>query len=266
MFHSQNERSSSSMCTQNDSGLILTTDPKPRLRWTLELHDRFVDAVAQLGGPDKATPKTIMRVMGVKGLTLYHLKSHLQKFRLGKHPHNKDFNDHSIKDGVSSALDGQRNTPSSFMCRNNMNDNSSHISDAIQMQMEVQRRLQEQLEVQRHLQLRIEAQGKYMQNIIEKACQTLAGETNLATNNNFSNINCIEESQSQIVYGGDQPLIQHCMDTTNRASSNYENAGQLGKKRPNPYNNNGINNNNGKSPMIWFEDLRLQEQLGPSAN
>ncbi|EPS64893.1 hypothetical protein M569_09886, partial [Genlisea aurea] len=61
-----------------DSGLVLTTDPKPRLRWTGELHERFVDAVTQLGGPDKATPKTIMRVMGVKGLTLYHLKSHLQ--------------------------------------------------------------------------------------------------------------------------------------------------------------------------------------------
>ena len=40
------------MCVQNDSGLVLTTDPKPRLRWTVELHERFVDAVAQLGGPD----------------------------------------------------------------------------------------------------------------------------------------------------------------------------------------------------------------------
>ena len=41
------------MCVQGDSGgLVLTTDPKPRLRWTAELHDRFVDAVAQLGGPD----------------------------------------------------------------------------------------------------------------------------------------------------------------------------------------------------------------------
>lgn len=98
------------MCVQGDSGLVLTTDPKPRLRWTVELHERFVDAVTQLGGPDsttynlhlqfivfmhpnllimlhllisslifsEATPKTIMRVMGVKGLTLYHLKSHLQ--------------------------------------------------------------------------------------------------------------------------------------------------------------------------------------------
>lgn len=28
----------------------------------------------------EATPKTIMRTMAVKGLTLYHLKSHLQVF------------------------------------------------------------------------------------------------------------------------------------------------------------------------------------------
>lgn len=51
------ERSSSSICVQpgHDSGLVLTTDPKPRLRWTVELHERFVDAVKQLGGPDSMT-------------------------------------------------------------------------------------------------------------------------------------------------------------------------------------------------------------------
>ena len=37
-----------------DACLVLTSDPKPRLRWTAELHDRFVDAVTQLGGPDSA--------------------------------------------------------------------------------------------------------------------------------------------------------------------------------------------------------------------
>ena len=31
--------------------LVLTSDPKPRLRWTADLHHRFVDAVTQLGGP-----------------------------------------------------------------------------------------------------------------------------------------------------------------------------------------------------------------------
>ncbi|KAD5803318.1 hypothetical protein E3N88_14678 [Mikania micrantha] len=52
------------------------------------------------------------------------------------------------------------------------------ISEAIQMQIEVQRRLHEQLEVQRHLQLRIEAQGKYLQSVLEKAQETL-GRQNL---------------------------------------------------------------------------------------
>ncbi|MCL7022962.1 hypothetical protein MKW94_027083 [Papaver nudicaule] len=163
---------------QSNSGLVLTTDPKPRLRWTPELHDRFVDAVAQLGGPDKATPKTIMRVMGVKGLTLYHLKSHLQKFRLGKQPH-KDFHDlhHSVKD--FDPRDMQRNSAagsSGLMGnRTNMNENMHMMNEGLRMQMEVKRRLHEQLVVQRHLQLRIEAQGKYMQTILEKACQTLIG-------------------------------------------------------------------------------------------
>ncbi|XP_042456127.1 myb family transcription factor IPN2-like isoform X1 [Zingiber officinale] len=159
------------MCVQGDSGLVLTTDPKPRLRWTAELHDRFVDAVNQLGGPDKATPKTIMRVMGVKGLTLYHLKSHLQKFRLGKQPH-REFNDHySFKE---AAMDLQRNTASSSRIMGRSMNEVLHGTEAHRMQLEVHRRLHEQLEVQKHLQIRIEAQGKYMQSILEKAYQTLA--------------------------------------------------------------------------------------------
>uniref|UniRef100_M0ZZT4 Transcription factor n=1 Tax=Solanum tuberosum TaxID=4113 RepID=M0ZZT4_SOLTU len=80
-----------------DACLVLTADHRPRLRWTAELHERFVDAVTQLGGPDKATPKTIMKAMGVKGLTLYHLKSHLQKYRLGKQPKEAA---ESYKDGI----------------------------------------------------------------------------------------------------------------------------------------------------------------------
>lgn len=37
---------------QGDSGLVLSTDAKPRLKWTPELHERFIDAVNQLGGAD----------------------------------------------------------------------------------------------------------------------------------------------------------------------------------------------------------------------
>ncbi|XP_023877767.2 myb family transcription factor IPN2 isoform X2 [Quercus suber] len=171
------------ICVQGDTGLVLTTDPKPRLRWTAELHERFVDAVTQLGGPDKATPKTIMKVMGVKGLTLYHLKSHLQKFRLGKQPH-KDLNDQAVRD--ASASEFQRDgAATSRIMGHHFNENIRH-TEALRTQMEVRRRLNEQLEahyiyvlwkkVQKHLQMRIDAQGKYMETILDKACRTLAGE------------------------------------------------------------------------------------------
>ncbi|KAK6139838.1 hypothetical protein DH2020_026413 [Rehmannia glutinosa] len=133
-----------------DSGLVLSTDAKPRLKWTPDLHERFIEAVNQLGGAEKATPKSVLKLMGIQGLTLYHLKSHLQKYRLSKNIH------------------GQANS------------GSNKAGEAIQMQIEVQRRLHEQLEVQRHLQLRIEAQGKYLQSVLEKAQETLGGQ-NLGT-------------------------------------------------------------------------------------
>ncbi|KAK4386780.1 Myb family transcription factor PHL7 [Sesamum angolense] len=136
---------------------------KQRLRWTHELHERFVDAVAQLGGPDRATPKGVLRVMGVQGLTIYHVKSHLQKYRLAKYlpDSSSDGNKVEKKESgdVRSSLDGS---------------SGLQITEALKLQMEVQKRLHEQLEVQRQLQLRIEAQGKYLKKIIEEQ-QRLSG-------------------------------------------------------------------------------------------
>jgi SHAQKYF class myb-like DNA-binding protein len=55
---------------------------KQRLRWTPSLHKRFVEAVRLLGGLDLATPKGIMQFMDVEGMSIQHVKSHLQKYRL----------------------------------------------------------------------------------------------------------------------------------------------------------------------------------------
>lgn len=136
---------------------------KQRLRWTSDLHDRFVDAITQLGGPDRATPKGVLRVMGVPGLTIYHVKSHLQKYRLAKYlPESSAEGSKDEKKDSSDSLSSMDSAP------------GVQINEALRMQMEVQKRLHEQLEVQRQLQLRIEAQGKYLQKIIEEQ-QKLGG-------------------------------------------------------------------------------------------
>ncbi|XVE87593.1 hypothetical protein DITRI_Ditri19aG0000500 [Diplodiscus trichospermus] len=127
--------------------LVLTSDPKPRLRWTADLHDRFVDAVTQLGGPNKATPKAIMRTMNVKGLTLFHLKSHLQKYRLGKQS-GKDIGE-GPKDGISASylLESPGSNNSTLDLPTSDMNEGYEVREALRAQMEVQSKLHLQVEV-----------------------------------------------------------------------------------------------------------------------
>ncbi|KAJ6721323.1 TWO-COMPONENT RESPONSE REGULATOR [Salix viminalis] len=70
---------------EEDDNELENDDPsaskKPRVVWSVELHQQFVSAVNQLG-IDKAVPKRILELMNVPGLTRENVASHLQKFRL----------------------------------------------------------------------------------------------------------------------------------------------------------------------------------------
>nr|CAD1832557.1 unnamed protein product [Ananas comosus var. bracteatus] len=70
---------------EEDDGELENSDPssskKPRVVWSVELHQQFVHAVNHLGF-DKAVPKKILELMNVPGLTRENVASHLQKFRL----------------------------------------------------------------------------------------------------------------------------------------------------------------------------------------
>lgn len=163
---------------------------KARLRWTRELHDKFVAAVAKLGGPDRATPKSVLRLMECNDITIYHVKSHLQKYRLIPEMSTAESKLERRRHGLYSSKGP---------------DASSKLPQALQMQMEVQRRLHEQLETQRQLQLRIEEQGANLQRLIE--AQVKAGQALGIPSEQIANGECFTRAN-----------ISNCWTTTTSTS------------------------------------------------
>ncbi|KAF4370718.1 myb family transcription factor PHL5 [Cannabis sativa] len=153
----------------NNNGCIITplnsvlngasNSSKSRIRWTQDLHEKFVECANRLGGADKATPKAILKLMETEGLTIFHVKSHLQKYRIAKY----------LPDSTEGKYDK----------RTSLNDTTqfettagSQMREALQLQLDVQRRLHEQLEIQRNLQLQIEEQGKQLKKMFDMQQKT----------------------------------------------------------------------------------------------
>ncbi|KAI4378991.1 hypothetical protein MLD38_016401 [Melastoma candidum] len=141
----------------NQSSAVASSG-KPRMRWTPELHEAFIEAVNKLGGPDSATPKGVLKLMQVESLTIYHVKSHLQKYRTARFKPE-------LLEGTGSS---EKKSSTIEEMKSLDLKSGAGITKALRMQMEVQKQLHEQLENQRQLQLRIEEQGRYLQMLLEK--------------------------------------------------------------------------------------------------
>ncbi|XWS75938.1 hypothetical protein CRYUN_Cryun01aG0134600 [Craigia yunnanensis] len=155
--------------------LMVTNDLKPRLRWTHELHAYFVDAVNQLGGPHKATPKAVLKVMDIEGLSLLHVKSHLQKYRLGKFS-VKEWQD--TAKNVSQVMGGPCSGTSLNLIPSRTNEyNRSHkAKKGPKPQEEIQGKLYLQIEAEKHVQRCLEAQRRYLDTALDRACKKLADQ------------------------------------------------------------------------------------------
>lgn len=176
---------------------------KPRLRWTPELHQRFVVAVNSLGGPERATPKGILSLMQVDGLTIFHIKSHLQKYRLNIKVPGEESPIEPQKIESKTKKSSGRKKSSSAMTPSEMtglvevistesslppadqpvagpsveldskssldNEKRGQLERALLLQMEMQKKLHEQLEAQRKLQMSLEQHGRYISSLLESS-------------------------------------------------------------------------------------------------
>ncbi|KAL1555274.1 myb family transcription factor PHL5-like isoform X2 [Salvia divinorum] len=166
---------------------------KTRIRWTQDLHDRFVECVNRLGGPDKATPKQVLKLMDTEGLTIFHVKSHLQKYR------NAKYSPEPVEANGKAEKKTNSNNASEIDIQTGL-----QLKEALQMQLDVQRRLHEQLEIQRNLQLRIEEQNKQLKMMFDQQQKTTQ---NLAETRDTNSNKCLNPNSLSTAVDSDPEIL-----------------------------------------------------------
>ncbi|XP_020548844.1 protein PHOSPHATE STARVATION RESPONSE 1 isoform X2 [Sesamum indicum] len=148
--------------------------------------------------PSKSTPKAILKLMDTEGLTIFHVKSHLQKYRNAKY----------IPESVEGKSDKKNSTNNAAQIDIKT---GLQLKEALQLQLDVQMRLHEQLEIQKKLQIRIEEQGKQLQMMFDqqqKTTQILVESRNTdnkCTPNNLSTT--LEDPEVLILDGSDDDMV-----------------------------------------------------------
>ncbi|XP_028209431.1 transcription repressor KAN1-like isoform X4 [Glycine soja] len=94
--------------TSGNSASSMVPTRKNRIKWTKDLHEQFVAAVNSLGGPQKAKPKAVLQMMNSKSLTIFHVKSHLQKYRTTMYMQNSSKEGYKESKGIDMVTELQQ--------------------------------------------------------------------------------------------------------------------------------------------------------------
>ncbi|CAK7349181.1 unnamed protein product [Dovyalis caffra] len=245
----------------NHLRISYTSDLKPRLRWTHELHSCFVNAVKELGGAQnvlvvpldglrgesgnswiapmilyrkeplvncnqvqsiyscdlvpsdrnamgkreyansEATPRSVQKLMDVEGLTLFHVKSHLQKYRQGRYSVRYSESRKTAAQGIEGPTNSVNLPP--VEATNQPNGNSK-------AKKEERGSLYLQIQAQRAIQRYVHAHRSYLDIAINNACKLLSNQ-------------CIggAAAQNSTGSGNEGPLMPYFYQNEQNASYAY---------------------------------------------
>ncbi|KAL9381870.1 hypothetical protein Peur_024905 [Populus x canadensis] len=259
LIHQHQTAHSGEVCAVTNP-LLAAPPTKSRMRWTPELHEAFVEAVNQLGGSERATPKGVLKQMNVEGLTIYHVKSHLQKYRTARY-----------KPESSEGTSEKKLSPVEEMKSLDLKT-SMEISEALRLQMEVQKQLHEQLEIQRNLQLRIEEQGRYLQEMFEKQ-KKMEGDRSKAPPPSQNDPSLLQSKLEQSpandkLEASDLDCVKTRFDTCNASALLEESSQSISRKQKAPEDRNCqvVDKNEEKTGLAPVKRPRTDETTALSAD